>query len=394
MHILEIPSFFPPYGGLFCLDQSKALASFGNEVRIIANIQTSVRRSLKDYIFKPFGDEKLLMDGIEVMRHEMRGIPLCVRINIKRWIENVLRMYEKYVRQYGKPDILHAHCAKWAGYAACLISRKEGMPFVITEHLSSHVFKDEFGEPPSTAWQIPLLKEAYRCADMVIPVSDELVDNITPYFGCDYRHTTISNTIDTDFFSYRRRKPLDGRKYHFCCLANYIPLKGYDVLFNAFDALAQLNSDVELWIAGCGTDTDKCRQAVREMESGDKVRILGLLDKNGVRDVLYQSDCLVLPSRSEAQPLVLLEAMSTGIETISTECVPQCLRIEGGCHIVPVDDTVALRNMMIKVIEDGFSGGEELSLKVREKVSPAVIGRKIDTLLRNVIENKKKGMTL
>ena len=39
MHILEIPSFFTPYGGEFCLDQAKALKAVGHEVRILSNVQ-------------------------------------------------------------------------------------------------------------------------------------------------------------------------------------------------------------------------------------------------------------------------------------------------------------------------------------------------------------------
>ena len=30
MHILEIPSFLPPYGGYFCIEQAKALLSRGH----------------------------------------------------------------------------------------------------------------------------------------------------------------------------------------------------------------------------------------------------------------------------------------------------------------------------------------------------------------------------
>ena len=30
-------------------------------------------------------------------------------------------MFREYVRRHGRPDVLHAHCCKWAGYAAMLI---------------------------------------------------------------------------------------------------------------------------------------------------------------------------------------------------------------------------------------------------------------------------------
>ena len=35
MHMLEIPSFLPPYGGYFCIEQAKALAACGHEVGIL-----------------------------------------------------------------------------------------------------------------------------------------------------------------------------------------------------------------------------------------------------------------------------------------------------------------------------------------------------------------------
>ena len=75
-----------------------------------------------------------------------------------RWVCIVESMFDDYIKKYGKPDILHAHCAKWAGYVAMQLSKAYGVPYVITEHLPLMILKDEFGNPPSTAWQIPLLK--------------------------------------------------------------------------------------------------------------------------------------------------------------------------------------------------------------------------------------------
>ena len=50
MHILELPSFFPPYGGLFCLDQSRALNTGDNTARILANVNRSARLSPQLYV--------------------------------------------------------------------------------------------------------------------------------------------------------------------------------------------------------------------------------------------------------------------------------------------------------------------------------------------------------
>jgi len=380
MHILEIPSFFTPYGGEFCLDQAKALKAAGHEVRILSNVQLGVTIGLKGYLSLPFRGYEHQRDGVTVCQTFQRGVPLAVRWNVRRWVHIVLSMYDDYVARYGQPDILHAHCAKWAGYAAMQISRKYHVPFVVTEHLSRLVLEKELGPAPSCAWQVPLLQEVYHHADMVVPVSEELVQNISCYFGDSYRWQAISNTIDVDYFHYQARSPLTGRPFRFCCLANFWPLKGYDVLIPAFRRLKDFGLDVELHIAGRGTDSTQCRSMLSE-----GITTHGLLDRDAVRELLYQSDALVLASRSEVQPLVLLETMSTGIPVISTECIPQSLRIEGGCTIVPVDDVDALAKAMRQMVEHYDFDGKAVSEAVSRLASPAVIGQKLTALFSELL---------
>ena len=380
MHILEIPSFFTPYGGEFCLDQARALKAVGQEVRILSNVQLGVTIGAKGYLSLPYSRYEHEVEGITVCQSFQRGVPMAVRWNVRRWVRIVCEMFDAYVAKYGVPDVLHAHCSKWAGYAAMLISRKYQVPYVITEHLSRLVFEKEFGPAPSDAWQIPLLREAYEQADLVIPVSEELVENIACYFGKDYRWQAVSNTIDVDFFRFREREPREGRKFRFCCMANFWPLKGYDVLLPAFRQLRENGADVELHIAGRGTDSAACRKMLFE-----GMVIHGLISRDAVRDLLYQSDALVLASRSEVQPLVLLEAMSTGIPVIATDCIPQCLRIEGGCSIVPVDDAEALSQAMAQVMTGPEIDGEKLSEQVRALASPQVVGMRLQTIFGEAI---------
>ena len=380
MHILEIPSFFTPYGGEFCLDQAKALKAVGHEVRILSNVQLSVTIGPKGFFSLPFRRYEHEMDGITVCQSFQRGVPKAVRWNVRRWVSVVCEMFDDYVARYGKPDILHAHCAKWAGYAAMKISEQYGVPYVVTEHLSRLVFEKEFGPAPVDTWQIPLLKACYHEARMVVPVSEELVGHIACYFGTDYRWQAISNTIDTDYFSYQPRSPKEGRPFRFCCLANFWPLKGYDVLIPAFRQLRESGVEAELTIAGRGTDSAECRAML-----SDGISTYGLLNKEKVRDLLYQSDALVLASRSEVQPLVLLEAMSTGIPVISTDCIPQSLRIGDGCTIVPVDDVKALSDAMRKVAQQSAFDGKGVSEEVRRLASPDVIGRKLSELFIGIL---------
>ena len=385
MHILEIPSFFPPYGGAFCLEQAKALVAQGHEVRILSNVQLGISIGLKDYLTLSYRRYEHEMDGVMVYQSYQRGLPKRICFNVNRWVSIVRSMFREYVEKHGRPDILHAHCAKWAGYASMLISQEYGIPYVITEHLPLMLLEDEFGKAPSNAWQISLLKSAYKNASIVLPVSEELVDDTACYYGKDYRWQYVSNAIDTGFFHYQRREPKEGRAFRFCCLADYYYRKGYDVLFEAMRQLQQSGVSIELHIAGLFTDSRACRTAIENLGLKD-VTCYGRLDKKGVRDLLYRSDALVLASRSEVQPLVLLEAMSTGIPVVSTECVPRCQRLSG-CTIVPIGDAEALARAMRTVAEQPQDQGIVFAEEVSRLASPDVVGRQLEAIFNEIVKS-------
>lgn len=341
MHILEIPSFFPPYGGEFCIEQAKALRDQGHEVRILACVQLGMTVTPKLYFTARCGRWWETIEGVEVYRSFMRGCPRNTKYNQQHWCKVVMSMYDDYVAQYGTPDALHAHCCQWGGVAASMISDKSGVPYYITEHLSAILFEEGFGKGwTRDVWAKDLLKATYEEASCVIPVSEELTEGLTPLFGRNYKYKVVSNIIDVDFFSFRNRTPLNGRPFRYCCLARAdIYGKGYDVLAEAFKDI----DNAELHIAGRNTQGEAMKQLFCDFNN---VYLHGELDKRGVRELLYQCDALVLPSRSEAQPLVVLEAMSTGIPVVSTECVPMAERVEGACIITPIGDAKAFAEGM------------------------------------------------
>lgn len=379
MHILEIPSFFTPYGGEFCLEQAKALKALGHEVRILSNVQLGVTIKGKDYWVLPFSRYEHQRDGITVCQSYQRGLPRLVRYNVVRWVSIVESMFRDYILKYGKPDILHAHCAKWAGYAAMKISQQYSISYVITEHLPKEAFESELGKVGTFAWQVPLLKEAYNQANMVITVSEEMVDDLACYFGKDYRHVTIPNVIDTRYYPFSLRKPIGEHAFAFCCPAVFNHRKGYDVLFEAFAKLVETEPNVVLHIAGQGTDGKACSDMINSYGLGDKVICHGQIDANEMRELYHQSDAMVLATRGETQGLVIAEAMSTGIPAISTEGIPASMRLDCGYSYVPVNDAKALATEMLKALRNPISesDGRALSQMIAERFSPDVIGAKI-----------------
>lgn len=355
MHILEIPSFFPPLGGAFSLDQAKALQAHGHEVRMIVCNQLGIKATPRLFLSESVRRWEEEIDGILVYRTNMYGMPQSVHHNQKRWCRIIVSMYHDYVAKYGKPDILHAHCCKWAGIAASMIAKEENIPFYITEHLSSVLYERDFGrEWDKETWARELITRTYHEADCVIPVSEELVSDLERYFGRGYRYVSISNIIDTDFFRPVAVPPTPA-PFVFSCAAVMLPGKGYDVLLKAFRIACQRSDKpMELHIAGRGTDGNVMRRMITE-DIKERVVIHGNLDCEGVRKMLHASHCFVLATHSEAQPLAIMEALACGLPYISTEAIPQCLRLTGSSIIVPIDDAVALADAMLGVVRDNPS---------------------------------------
>ncbi|MCR5851732.1 MAG: glycosyltransferase [Bacteroidaceae bacterium] len=375
MHILELPSFFPPHGGMFCLEQAKALKALGHEVRIESVIELGISLDRKFYFTAPWREERREMEGVEVFCTYMRAVPKAVRYNINHWMYLMEKAVDRYVQRFGKPDVLHAHCCKSAGMAAKEISQWLDIPFFISEHLSSGLFERDFGEGwQRHKWLKERMQKTYEAASCVIPVSRELVDDLAPYFGKAYRYQPISNIVDTEFFTYHERAPLANRPFRFCCLAIAdIYGKGFDLLA---DALQYLPENIELHIAGQKTDSPPMQKLFANRPN---VCLHGLLDKAGVRDLLWECDALILPSRSEAQPLVILEALATGIPAVSTDCVPSSLRIPKACLFVPVGDARMLAEKIQEVMH--ISPSQEFSEKVKQMASPSVVAQQLVELL-------------
>lgn len=220
------------------------------------------------------------------------------------------------------------------------------------------------------------MRQTYEAANCVIPVSRELVDDLAPYFGQAYRYRPISNIVDTDFFTYRERDPVVNRPFRLCCLAIAdIYGKGYDVLA---DAIGHLPAEIELYIAGQGTDSKPMQNLFAQSPN---VHLYGQLSKSGVRDLLWKCDALVLPSRSEAQPLVILEALATGIPVVSTECIPSSLRMPGACRLAPIGDARKLAEKMQEVMH--IAPSREFSDIVQRMASPSVVAKQLTELFQS-----------
>jgi glycosyltransferase involved in cell wall biosynthesis len=350
--VLQLPSYFMPFGGEFCWDQCVALQRCGIEVSIIAH---QMLPSKWAFDFKKYPLKQTIVKvecNIPVYHTFQRNIPKWTKLNLERWIVATFRRIEQFIKEHGKPDIIHAHSWHCAGCVCYLIKQKYHIPYVITEHSGKlNPQSNCLDTLLSDGWSKDLLFKAYLNSDAIIGVSDEVITGIRSFLQREVPMYSISNIVDGKFFHMPVCRT-ENQNFVFACANPFLPVKAYDVLFSAFDRLIQYNSNVCLRIAGGGFDRKKAKRAIALCKNRDKVEFLGNQTPEGVRKLLWQADAFVLPSRQESQSIATLEALCTGLPVVCTDVVPQKMVIPQVGYRVPSEDSDALASAMLKMMEN------------------------------------------
>lgn len=113
------------------------------------------------------------------------------------------------------------------------------------------------------------------------------------------------------------------------------PVKGIDTLL---DALSRLEGAPRLAIVGSGPDEASLRQRAARLGLGDRVAFLGPLP---AREAFRRGRIMVVPSRAESLPYVLIEAAGAHVPLIATRVggVAEIFGPQAGRLIAPGDAT-------------------------------------------------------
>jgi glycosyltransferase involved in cell wall biosynthesis len=122
--------------------------------------------------------------------------------------------------------------------------------------------------------------------------------------------------------------------------------KGVDVLLKAWPAVRDAHPDVSLLLIGPVTE----RAVVGALPAG--VTFGGALPNTAVIEALAVSAVAVLPSRAEAMPVFVLEAMAAGVPVVATPVGAVETTLGGAGVVVPVNDVAALAAAIVALLDD------------------------------------------
>jgi glycosyltransferase involved in cell wall biosynthesis/peptidoglycan/xylan/chitin deacetylase (PgdA/CDA1 family) len=201
-----------------------------------------------------------------------------------------------------------------------------------------------FVEPPGLQW---LQQRAYGAAHKVVANSQAAAERLRFEGLSDSKVAVIANGIDVHAFPTRDHGRRPRRVTMVACLREE---KRIDVLIAAAPRVARVYPDVEFMIVGDGTCRDQLIEQARATGIFERFRFLG--HREDVPALLSQSDLFVLPSRSEAFPNSIIEAMAAGLPVVATSVggIPELVQDGQTGRLVPAGNPDALASALIDII--------------------------------------------
>ncbi len=212
------------------------------------------------------------------------------------------------------------------------------------------VIGSERGNPYRfTQEQLNNVRFMYELCDCVVFQTEES-RNCFP--SIKIRSVIIPNYCCIEKFE--RRHIVERKKNIVACGVPSVD-KGFDILIQAFYKVAQLHPEFKLIIYGpCN---EYCKELIRMTEDLNlKGNVLFKGETDCFYKLSYDASMYILSSRNEGIPNTLIEALSAGIPSISTNCSSggPSLLLDGGNNglLVPVEDVDELAQAMLSYIEN------------------------------------------
>ncbi|CAM2065582.1 Glycosyltransferase family 4 protein [Sulfidibacter corallicola] len=123
--------------------------------------------------------------------------------------------------------------------------------------------------------------------------------------------------VDPDRYTPEGKEP-DKDVFQIVCTGRLTPTKGQALLVMACKQLKDEGRQFQCKLIGGGDEAADLQRMVNELDLGDRVILTGPLPQDGVLDALKRAHLFVLPSFAEGVPVVLMEAMSMEIPSVST----------------------------------------------------------------------------
>ena len=237
-----------------------------------------------------------------------------------------------------RPDVVVSFIDK-LNVAVLLALSGTGIPVVATEHLAPWM------NPLGAVWE-GLRRLTYRRAAAVVSPTKAITDWFRARMNDNFVTLPYPAQIQVRGRSERNRRQV------ILAVGRLVPQKGFDILIDAFARIAPGVPEWTVEIAGEGPERAALTEQIRKAGLGDRVRLLGHVSDIAAR--LDEAEIFALPSRHEAFPMALCEAMAAGCCVVASDCPtgPREILDGKGGELVVAEDRALLAECLEKLMRN------------------------------------------
>ena len=276
-------------------------------------------------------------------------------------------------------DMIHVHVLTRLGVIAWIQKLLHKTPYIITEHWSRYLPGNDF----SGFLRKSACKLAVCNAELVTTVTDNLATAMRNHGLKNDNYVVLPNVVNLDMFHISEKNNAPCKIIHISCFED--KSKNISGLLESLKIIDDKGIDFQCTLIGEGMDLELMKEKAKKLQLINKVSFTGLLQGQALADELSSGDFLVLSSNYENMPVVILEALASGLPVVSTNVggIKEMIDDTKGILVEPRNKE-ALAEAMIKMIETHKNyDANYLRNSVIEKYGYESVGRFLSKLYNN-----------
>ncbi|MEO0804742.1 MAG: glycosyltransferase family 4 protein [Cyanobacteria bacterium J06643_4] len=279
---------------------------------------------------------------------------------------------------------LHNHFGNTSGSVAMLAAALGDFTYSLTLHGPAIFF-----EPRQ--WRID---EKIKRASFVSCISHFCRSQamvFAPYESWDRLHIIHCGVEPAQFNQVQH----EGQGHRLLFVGRLAAVKGLPMLLESVAMLKASRPEVMLTVVGDGPDRAMLETQAAHLGLAQQVSFVGYQSQAAVREYLQATDVFVLPSFAEGVPVVLMEAMMSGVPVVATQIAGVSELVEDGVngYLVPPSSVDALCDRIEKLLANGSLRrrlGRQGAQKVREQFDIAKESKKLAQLIETVVGEERE----
>ncbi len=321
------------------------------------------------------------------VRHRFPVVSHFLRMN--RYFKGHFEGLKLINKNFGKVDLIHENVLYPAGIICWYLKKFKNIPYICTEHstkyLSSKNIELGFAEKK-------LLAMIAKNASCITPVSANLRDAMIEK-GMKGDYEIVYNVVDTKLFFREKDKIKRGKikLLHISTLDD--AQKNISGMLRVTKQLAELRNDFEFHFIGDGDKTQHIKKAIRLGIYNTFAFFEGTKTTMEVAAIMRDSDCFVMFSNYENLPVVIVEALASGIPVVSSNVggIGEHITERFGTLVKQMDEEgllIALNNVIDDVKAEKYDA-ELLSNYANDNFSYENVCERFHSIYYRVLNTKK-----